>query len=274
MMRTGEILSTISIKKRIPCKYSVARYVADEVRDEPINLGIVLQSNKISDKNCRFITRFSKIRTATEEPTFLKKVIEKIRNDVASSEKADLNEVVSKYHGKIIFTKPRTTLAEDLDKQADWLFERFVSIEKQSLEDTHPITIRHVKKNIWNYLQHFDKPVQRNYLITGKNSKFIYHFFIDESKQRIFHSISFDAVNAIKNTKLFDWSVRDVMEVNGYKQDNFGAIILEPQENNPRYPKLKEKFREGLKILKSRKYDLVTFDEENRWKKEIKELVS
>ena len=258
-----------NVLKQIPCKYSVVKYVADDVRDEPINVGIIIQDKDNQHNNCKFITRFSRIRTADEEPAFLKSVIEKIKEE--NSKETKIDDLVIKYTGKIRLSPPRVTLADDLHKEVKMLFDRFVSIENQPIKIEKPITLTTVKQNMWNYFKKFEKPIKRNIMIKGKNSKFTYHFFIEDDRKHFIHSISYNALNALKATKLFDWSVRDVIEGNGYKKDNFGAMILEPQETHPKYELVKEQFKEGKRILESGNYNLVTYDE--HWKKKIKQLI-
>lgn len=254
-----------------PCKYSIVKYVADEVRNEPINIGIILQTKDKKQNKCRFITRFSKIRTADEEPSFLRKVIEKIKEE--NSKETLIDDLITKYSGKIRLSPPRITLTDDLQKEAEILFDRFVSIERQPIKVEKPITLTSVKQNVWNYFKELEKPVKKDILIKGKNSMFTYHFLVEDDEKHIFHSISYNALNALKATKLFDWSVRDVIEGNGYKKDDFGAVILEPQDIHPKYEIVREQFKEGKKILESRKYNLVTYDEDELWKKEFKQLI-
>lgn len=260
-----------SVLKQIPCKYSVVKYVADEVRNEPINVGIILQDKDNQHSNCRFITRFSRIRTADEEPAFLRNVIDKIRGE--NLKEAKIDDLVTKYTGKIRLSPPRVTLADDLHKEVEILFDRFVSIEKQPIKIERPITLTTVKQNMWNYFKKSKTPVKRDIMVKGKNSKFTYHFLIEDDRKHLIHSISYNALNALKATKLFDWSVRDIIEGNGYKKDDFGAMILEPQEIHPKYELVKQQFKEGKRILNSRNYNIVTYDDDERWKKKIKQLV-
>jgi len=258
----------------IPCKYVVAKYVGDEVRDEPINVGIILQSQENNYTTSKFISRFSKIRTTDEEPAFLKKIVENIYDNVSvnRNKKNILYDLAKNFESKIRFTEPRGTLTKDITKEINSLYDRYVSIEKQSIPRTEVIKVTTIKKYVWNYI-HIDMPrFQRRVLIPGLKSQFTYDFVFGENK-KIFHSISFDAQDSLKKTKLFDWHVIDVLSKNGLTKSNFGTIVSEPSEANPKYTKVKEQYKEGIKILKS-KYDIVIFDEDNGWKKEIKKLVA
>jgi hypothetical protein len=58
------------------------------------------------------------------------------------------------------------------------------------------------------------------------------------------------------------------------KQENFGVIVSEPSIHNPRYKKIKEQFEDGFKILRSREYHLVKFDEYGKWKKDIQKIIA
>ncbi len=269
-----------SLEHRISCKYLVARYIGDEVRNEPINIGIILQSQKDYTTSARFITKFDKIRTASEDSEFLQHILGKIYQEMQySKEKNVLDKIFKRYEGKIRFTEPRGTLAINLENEINDLYQRYVSVEEQPISRTsikmhryQIIRLPDLRKNVWSYLKaKFAKNVKKNYPIKGKESKFKYDFAILNVK-RFFHSISFDSNYSLKNTKLFDWHVMDALAMRGLKQENFGAIISEPSVNNPRYEKIREPFREGMRILKDRNYNLVTYDEFGRWKKKIEEL--
>lgn len=264
---------TTSLAQRIPCRYVVAKYLGDEIRGEPINIGIIIQSQKDKKSLSKFITNYHRIRTGGEDVSILKQILEKIYQEISeSSEKDILDKIPSKYNGKIRFTEPRGTLAENMTNELSSLFERYISIERQ-VEKIEKITLPLIRKRVWHYLEKdFKGYAKRNKFIEGKRSSFKYDFVLGK-KNRIFHSISYDSNDSLKKTKLLDWNVWDAIEKNGLTIDNFGAIISEPNPDNPKYDKMKELYKEGSHILESKNYHLITFDETEEWKKGISKLI-
>ncbi len=257
-----------------PCRYLVAKYVGDDVRDEPINIGIIIQSENNRKTISKFITNYNKIRTGGEDVTILKEILEKIHHEISESkDKKILDKIALKYTGKIKFTEPRPTLVDDLEHEANSLFERYISIEQAVIEQIEKITLPLIKKQVWHYLaEDFRGYAKRNVVIKGKRSKFRYDFMLGR-KDQILQAISYDAYDSLKKTKLVDWNVRDAIEANGLKYSNFGMIISRPTPDNPKYEKINQQYKEGIGILESRHYNLVFFDNQKKWSKEIRELV-
>jgi len=262
-------MSTKTISKSIPCRYSVVKFIEDEERDEPVNIGLILQSRKDNKIFTKFID-YDKLRYRFDNPQLLKILIENVTEEILKkqNEKA-LQQISKKYADRIRVTEYRGTLAQSIDKQLDSLFSRFVSIEQQ-MERIKKITLPYIRKNIWDYA-HDRWAVKRNFLIKGSKSRFRYDFLF-ENENKVFHSISYDALDSLKKTKLFDWNVMDALSRNGWSKKNFGAIISEPSEDNPKYDKMNEQYEEGLGILESKHYDLIHFDESGSWKGQIREF--
>lgn len=247
------------------------KYVDDEVRDEPINIGIILQSKKNYKIATKFFNDYHKLRYHVSNSALVKIILESVSDEIAKNDEKDiLTSISSKFSGKLRFSDYRGTLAKNLESELDSLFTRYVSIGEMN-EPKKIITVTQIKKRIWD-LVHNRGTVQRNQIITGEKSKFRYDFVIGD-RRKILHSISFDAYDSLKKTKLFDWNVMDVMHSNGLKEDRFGVIISEPSEINPKYHHVREQYNESMKILESKDYDLISYDETNEWKKQIQALV-
>jgi hypothetical protein len=269
---------TVSMTERIPCRYIVARYVEDDVRDEPVNLGIIVQSQKDYETICKFITHYSYKNlcgSANIKKSLVAGIMKKIEDEVSSMEsnKNVLNEIMARYGGKIRFTEPRGTLAEDLSDEAYSLFDRYVSIKRGYELKKLPITHYSIRHNVSKYLHRLGKPIRTALLIEGMKSRFRYDIVL-RSQMQFFHAISFEEVHALERTKLFDWAVKDTMPKYRIHEENFGAIVSEPSPHNPRFEKQREQFKEGIKILSTSGYLLVAYEKDSdRWKKKISELV-
>lgn len=260
----------VTITHREPCRYLVVKYVDDEIRNEPINIGIILQSKKDFKTSTKFVTDYQKLRYRVGNCSMVKLMLESILDEIKKNkEKNVLKAIESKYTGKLRFTEYLGTLAKSLDKEVDSLFNRYVSISEMP-ERKQMVTLSHIRKRVWTYIKP-QRNVYRNEIIDGNKSKFRYDFVFGD-KDLILQSISFDAQDSLKKTKLFDWNAMDAISKNGLVEDNFGAIISEPSEINPKYHKVKQQYEEGISILESKKYDLIYFDEKENWKKQIKKI--
>jgi hypothetical protein len=83
-------MATRLMNDRIPCGYIIVRYVEDEVRDEPINVGVILQSNRDYTTFSKFITEFSnpKLKNMSgENIVLLKKIWSNIERTISSNYK-------------------------------------------------------------------------------------------------------------------------------------------------------------------------------------------
>ena len=260
---------SVALSERIPCRYKVVKYIDDQEKFEPVNIGIILQSKTNNKTSTKFVD-YRKLRYRFDNAPLIKLLLENINEEIVKDQtKEVLDQIASKYTGKLQFTEYRGALAKSLSQELDSLYKRFISIE-QLQERIKIITLRYMRNNFWDYT-HDRWSVKRNHLVEGKRSQFKYDFLFEKSN-KIFQSISYDARDSLRKTKLFDWHVMDAISGNGLTTENFGAIISEPSEKNPRYDKVREQYKEGCAILESKNYDLIYFDETEKWKKQIKEF--
>lgn len=265
----------MSITDRIPCRYIVARYVEDDVRDEPINLGVILQSQRDYEVTFKFITDYSYKALATSvnvNRSLLTQILKNIENEISKSESQEsiLNELISKHSGKIRFTEPRGTLAEDLEEEMYSLFDRYVSIKHYRELSKLPISHYNIRKSVSGFLRKIGKRVVTGHKIQGATTVNRFDLLLEDTRM-IFQAISFQELRAVDRAKLFDWSVNDcIAKYHNMHKDDFGTIISEPKPTNERYDKLKQHFDEGIKILSESGYQIVKFDKhDDRWQNDI-----
>lgn len=271
---------TVNVTERVPCRYVVARYVDDDVRDEAINLGVIVQSQQNFDAQCKFITQYrykSLSTTASINNDLLKEILEKIERDVSSvghNEKL-LEHIITRYGGKIRFTGVKAALAEDLVDETQMLFERYVSI-KHKEPYRLPITHYGIKRNVSGHLRSLGKKIRTSYKIQGLTTTNKFDVALKD-KSRIFHAISFQELRAVERTKLFDWAVKDSIARHEkiLRPEMFSAIITEPSPNKPKFDMMMVHYKEGKKILDDNGYTLVQFDrDDDSWKRNITKLVN
>lgn len=278
-------ISSLTNNKRIPCKYIIAKYVDDEIRDEPVNVGVIIQSQENYEILSKFVTDYRswKLKNASAESnTLLREMLMKIKEDVSSANQNEvLCKILSKYGGKLRFTEPRGTLALNLVDETESLFDRYIDKIYYPIyfEIQFQLTHERITKDVYHFLYLWDQitekeSLKKEYLLNGKNSKFKYDIALLDERHLFFQAISFDEKTALDRTKLFDWSVKDTIEEHEKLSiENFHVIFSPPSESNPKYWKMKEKYKEAIEILSYNSYPQITYDKDDNWKKEIEQLI-
>lgn len=118
------------------CYYSVVRYVPDDLRDEAVNIGVLLEAQ--SQPPRRFVVfANSSGRAASLDPTLERSTIEKListfKERLESHAQGDtLKHLVERYSGgRFQLTIPRLSVADDVGAELELLKRQFV------LEDEH-----------------------------------------------------------------------------------------------------------------------------------------
>ena len=114
-------------------QYSVIKFYADTVRDEPVNIGVVLYDQKQNYIKFKFLNDLFKkmsVKDIEIHKQYLDMFISSYYKINSIEEICKLIErKLSPYASSgIIFTEPRGTLAEDPEKEIEELYDRFVEI--------------------------------------------------------------------------------------------------------------------------------------------------
>ncbi|MHB1907755.1 MAG: DUF3037 domain-containing protein [Nitrososphaerales archaeon] len=273
-------MMTDTQQEPIACKYVVLKYIPDLVRDEPINIGVIVQSQRNYNIVSEFITDF-KFRHLEERldinAEFLKEVTANIRESYLNRSDGSLfekmNSLTKVFGGQVKITTPRVTLARDLNKEVSNLFETFISIKHLPTFERE-ITHKRILIDVYEYVSNYNSRIKKNVLVKGEKSSIDFSLGLLE-ESHFFQTISFDELQASTRAKILDWSIKDIISANDkIKEDNFGAIVARPLKANPRYEDKQEEFEQGMRILDNGKYNLVVYDKDSEaWKNKIKQLI-
>jgi hypothetical protein len=151
--------------------FSVCRFVSDPLRDEALNVGIIVVSDELKKSrglfNLRFKARLSALGTKSEFE-FVRRSIENLRartgsgfqpslgvsGDEAIRSTEDLRESAGRMRNQLQLTEPRPYRAVSLDQAANELYELYVSsIRKPDLTTDTPMSIHQLRKLIRETLQ-------------------------------------------------------------------------------------------------------------------------
>lgn len=135
-------------------KYSIIRYVPDAIRDEAVNIGVVLKSQEGDGCICRIhpdVQAELLRHGAGGNAEILAGSINKLVSDCKTE---PLDEVGRRFCHMIRITRPRAMLVEDLKEDADRLYNIFVSCKP----DIHA-RILTLLAGMGYILPEFDEPV-------------------------------------------------------------------------------------------------------------------
>jgi hypothetical protein len=114
--------------------YSVVRYVPDIIRDEGVNIGVVLQVGVEGESNVVYHFTENFQRAAKIDPDLTTNILERnvrhaLDQIIEESESLELDQIITNHSGgKIQFTQPRLTLVEEsnIKQEIRELYEQFV----------------------------------------------------------------------------------------------------------------------------------------------------
>lgn len=271
-------MSTRLLDSKIRCKYLVIKFIEDEVKDEPINVGILLQSQDSNEILSKFITNYSRLKIANlrhPSRTILEGLLNRLEDSISSTspDEHTLNKIVDSFQGKLRFTDIRGSLTDNPHDELDYLYNRYMSIS--GLEEYAKITSGRIVKEILSIIRLRQYDIRREYLVYGKKSHFVYDLALFGNINRFVHTISFDERGALARTKVFDWSVKDTIERDtNLSPVNFIPVVAEPSSDSPTYERVIEKFKDALQILTASNYPTITYQTGESWKKKLHEIVN
>lgn len=113
------------------CEYVVVRYVQDEIRDEAINIGIILRDSTSGSIYTKFYKSMNQllIRKPDANIDLISDYLESIET-IKSSDKEYLKSVSENFSHQIQFSEVMGTKCSDPEDQVKKLYKRFVSLEE------------------------------------------------------------------------------------------------------------------------------------------------
>jgi hypothetical protein len=136
------------------CVYSVVRYVPDPVKNEPTNLGVILQCLDVGYVNCRFTSNLHRklgVLATDADTKILQAYVDEFyeafkpfscypstvsmfKTGSEFLESDYLDRLAERGQGKIQFTVPQGSLVDNPEKELDYLFTTYVGGEAPALE--------------------------------------------------------------------------------------------------------------------------------------------
>jgi hypothetical protein len=215
----------------IRCYYSVVRYVPDDLRDEAINIGVIVEPQgpeKGTTRICSFSANFSRAARLDQSldrrtlDNILRSSIERLSTQVRTQ---TLQTLVERYSGgQVQLTGPRLSYTDNIQNELKQLKEKFVVelAPTRELGFTEPRLRQEVKDVLRHRLQSWRPDVVK---FSGKGKKLVYagklagheFDFAFESAQwlNVFRCITFDVkgyAEKISETKVLAYDARDIKD--------------------------------------------------------------
>lgn len=247
----------------ISCYYSVVRYVPDVVRDEGINIGVVLEAGNNGHKTIKLLFTENYRRAARLDPHFTTRTLEKILSSSARQitqqavgGKLELSDLIDNYSGgRIQFTEPRITAVDDPNTEIEDLYSQFVY--EQKVEREHgkgDSTLKREVKDVFTehgidhtYFKYgtYKDPI----LVQGQRAKYEFDLKLEvNGTLDLFRCISFDVDDyhtKVGAAKVLAYDSRDIREASPQAEI---ISILQPPVRHTLEPKA-DAFGEARAIL-------------------------
>ena len=146
----------MEVNKLETYNFSIARFIPDLIRDEPINIGAIINDNNLNTSFGKFVD-IQTIKNKTDA-TFNTNMLEHILKKLEGKQETlkDLEGLASAFSGRLSFTSPRAVKNENIGSAMDRIFGKYVSIIK--LKQTHTARQNILLENIKTRLYESIKP--------------------------------------------------------------------------------------------------------------------
>jgi hypothetical protein len=124
----------------IPCKYVIARFVPDELRDERINVGIILLALPTGEINYRFANTYERMARnwPNAHPENLRPIVSALEKEVRDiHEESNLSRLSNHFKHQLQFSEVRGVLASNAEDELNSLYRRIVDDEPSGVPSYH-----------------------------------------------------------------------------------------------------------------------------------------
>ena len=255
------------------CKTSIVKIVPDPIKDESINVGVILHCPKMNYIDC-MISREKLKHIKFLYPDVNSKYLENILSDIEIkysfnnvgiinleySDISILNKKMASHTNQLRFSEPRGVLAENLDEELYNLFSQYVGAEINRKRKTtvSDFMIKSSLKREFKKLDLLDKVIYTDATIIGKYDEQIkFDFRYLNGKSNYIHSLSFDGDSkTIDIAKVWSKNYNDIQQIFSDKV-TINTVFCPPSDDLRR-----DEFSKALRVLKENNPVLVDYTNE------------
>lgn len=233
--------------------FIIAKFVPDLVKNEPVNIGVIV-NDPISKKSYgRFIENFRKLALRYPDTNInaLKVLLDSYRGEHAVTDSSYLEKLYSNSIFQLRFTEPNAIRAGLPSQAVEMLFAKYISVEPKRRE-RKTLTKIQLYSMVTNVIQHEEfknEWVEKRPKIQGKIGHFVYDYGFKNGKiNDLMHTISFSSNSglAYRDAKALAISVEDAMVRN---EDLTCTAIVHPPNVEKTY---KEYYEPAIGYLRDK----------------------
>ncbi len=241
--------------------FSIARFIPDLIRDEPINIGTIINDSKSNTSFGKFVDIHT-IKSKTDAPfntNMLKHVLEKL--DGRKEKLIDLKSISSTFSGRLSFTSPRAVKNKNIDDAMNRVFDQYVSIIKHG-----PIRDNVLLQNIKDRISESIRPefIHEHYTIGNRP----YSFKVDvgilsNSVKSFIHILHYVNPEALLKDCLFQANCLQKLRTSNYENEKMNSCIIHDIPENASEP-MARACNDGIGQLKEAGCKIYGSDNKNK----------
>ena len=247
--------------------FTIARFVPNTIRNEPVNIGVVITDNKSNESFGKFV----ELDTVKHEVgSFNTKMIDHIisKLDGKKTVKIELEEL-SGISNKLQFTSRRATKDQNIHDAANNIFNQYISIAKQRETQTPRSNIK-MLDTIKEKLNSTFNPelIRTKYTIGRKMWKFSVDFgIVTSDRENLIHGFNYKEKKTILKES---WYRARALEEAQHENKNISAsMIVETPKKDDEMLKC---FNFAKEKLKEASWEIVELENINKHIEKIKKL--
>jgi len=198
--------------------FVVARFIPDLIKNEPVNIGIIVNDSENNKSFGRFVENFRPLISRYRDSNIgaLRDIIETFRGDNKLESKKYLEELSKNFQYQLRFTEPRAIKAGMPSQAMELLYNQYISIESK-IRQRKILTKIELRSMITKGIQqiNFEKEwIKSRPKIKGRIGHFTFDYgFKNGNINDLVHSISFagNSKTAYRDAKALAISVEDAL---------------------------------------------------------------
>lgn len=215
--------------------FVVARFIPDLIKNEPVNIGIIVNDSENNKSYGRFVENFRPLISRYHDSNIgaLKNIIETFRGQYDFESSTYLEKLSKDFQYQLRFTEPRAIKAEQPSQALATLYDQYISIESK-VRQRRILTKADLRNMIAKGIRQSGfkrKWIRPRVKIEGKIGHFTFDYGFKNGKiTDLIHSISFagNSKTAYRDAKALAISVEDALSVN--EELDFTAIVHPPSD--------------------------------------------
>jgi hypothetical protein len=199
-------------------RYTVVKVVPDPVRNEPLNVGVIVQDVVSNKTRARFTPDVDRLRTYADETLdtdALSLILDRLEETLKKGDprKSFMEDISRTFNQTLQFTEPAASLGVDLDTELDTLYDRFVSLDKRGRRAHRVVGRNTVVARVRRTFEQFKVPVVLRRMYAGIKSPYTFDFVLEAERVHAFQCFSFgmDPTATVDEAKVFVYSYRDIV---------------------------------------------------------------